>query len=131
MAKTDYKTIDDYVNGLSAEEKVGVRAICAAIKKAVPEAEGVISYQIPAFRYHGWIFYVSAHKEHYSLSCPPPIAAFDVFKKELARYAKSKSALRLPKNEPLPLALITKMAACHAQHNARQASQKGDKKSQR
>lgn len=128
MAKTDYKSIDDYVADLSDENKLGVRAICEAITRAVPEAEGVISYQIPAYRYHGWIFYVSAHKEHYSLSCPPPIAAFEVFKKELARYPKTKSALKLPKKEPLPIALIEKMAACHARHNAKQASRQGARK---
>ena len=128
MPKTDYKTIDDYVADLSDENKAGVRAICDAITRAVPEAEGVISYQIPAFRYHGWIFYVSAHKEHYSLSCPPPIAAFEAFKAELARYEKTKSALKLPKKEPLPIHLIEKMAACHARHNVKEASHKGAKK---
>lgn len=125
MAKTDYKTIDEYVAALSDVDKRGVRAICDAITRAVPEAEGVISYQIPAFRYHGWIFYVSAHKEHYSLSCPPPIAAFEAFKKELARYEKTKSALRLPKAEALPIELIEKMAACHARHNRAQTRKKG------
>jgi uncharacterized protein YdhG (YjbR/CyaY superfamily) len=125
MAKTDYKTIDDYLADLSDENRTGVRAICDAITRAVPDAEGVISYQIPAFRYHGWIFYVSAHKDHYSLSCPPPIAAFEAFKDELARYAKSKSALKLPKKEPLPITLIEQMAACHAQHNVEQADKKG------
>ena len=128
MAKTDYKTIDDYLTDLSEENKAGVRAICDAITRAVPEAEPVISYQIPAFRYHGWIFYVSAHKDHYSLSCPPPYPAFAAFKNELAKYAKTKSALKLPKKEPLPIALIEKMAAHHAKHNVEQTAKKGAKK---
>lgn len=128
MAKTDYQTIDDYIASLGSEDQLAVRAICRAIQKAVPEAKGVISYQIPAFQYHGWIFYVSAHKAHYSLSCPPPIAAFDAFKQELARYQKTKSALKLPKSEPLPLVLIQKMAACHARHNREQSKNQGAKK---
>jgi uncharacterized protein YdhG (YjbR/CyaY superfamily) len=122
MAKTDFKTIEEYVDSLNDENRAGMLAICNAIKRSVPEAVGTISYQIPAFRYHGWIFYVSAHKDHYSLSCPPPIPSFEVFKDELARYAKTKSALKLPKKEPLPIELIEKMAACHAKHNVEQVS---------
>jgi uncharacterized protein YdhG (YjbR/CyaY superfamily) len=94
----------------------------------VPAAESVISYQIPAFRHYGWIFYVSAHKEHYTLSCPPPIPAFDKFKKELARYGKTKSSVKIPKKEPLPLALIGKMAAWHASVNVKQAKKDGARK---
>lgn len=128
MALTDFKTIDDYLASLSEENRTGVQAICDAIRRAVPEAEGVISYQIPAFRHNGgWIFYVSAHKDHYSLSCPPPIPSFETFKDELARYAKTKSALKLPKKEPLPIALIEKMAALHASYNLEQASKKRGK----
>jgi uncharacterized protein YdhG (YjbR/CyaY superfamily) len=128
MAKTDFKTIEDYIDSLTDENKAGVRAICDAITRAVPEAEGGISYQIPAFRYNGWIFYVSAHKDHYSLSCPPPIPSYEAFKDELARYAKTKSALKLPKKEPLPIELIEKMAACHAKYNVEQADKRAKKK---
>jgi uncharacterized protein YdhG (YjbR/CyaY superfamily) len=128
MALTDFKTIDDYLASLSEDNRAGVQAICDAIRRAVPEAEGVISYQIPAFRHNGgWIFYVSAHKDHYSLSCPPPIPSFETFKDELARYAKTKSALKLPKKEELPIGLIEKMAALHASYNLAQAGKKRGK----
>ena len=129
MALTEFKTIDDYLASLSEENRAGVQAIRDAIKRAVPEAEGVISYQIPAFRHNGgWIFYVSSHKDHYSLSCPPPVPSFETFKDELVRYAKTKSALKLPKKEELPLALIEKMAALHARYNLEQAGKKRAKK---
>ena len=126
MAKTDFKTIADYIGSLpDAESKAGIREIAAAIQRAVPQAESVISYQLPAFRTAGgWIFYISAHKAHYSLSCPPPYPAYAEFKTELAKYEKSKSALKLPKSEKLPMKLIEKMAAHHAKVNAEQAAKK-------
>jgi uncharacterized protein YdhG (YjbR/CyaY superfamily) len=120
MAKTNYKTIDEYISDLSDEDKIGVRAICDAVVEAVPYAEGTISYQLPAFRHNGWILYVSAHRDHYTISCPPPSAVFEAFKEELAPYSRTKTstAVKLPKKKPLPLALIGKMAAWQARNNA-------------
>lgn len=119
MAKTDFKSIDEYIATFEGKHAAGLRSIRKAILSAVPQAEEVISYQIPAFRFHGWIFYMSAHKEHFSLSCPPPIAAFEEFAAELSGYEKTKSALRIPMSSPLPLDLIRRMAAFHAKCNLR------------
>jgi uncharacterized protein YdhG (YjbR/CyaY superfamily) len=111
MAKTDYKNADEYL----ATFEPGVRKILETVRKtiraAVPAAEEVISYQIPAFRLNGtWIFYYSGYKAHFALSCPPPFAAFKAFAKELAPYKKSVSAVQFPYDQPVPTTLITKMA---------------------
>lgn len=126
MAKTNHKTIEEYVAGLDDEDRRGVRDICDAVVQAVPEAEGVISYQLPAFRLNGWILYVSAHKDHYTISCPPPSAVFAAFEKELAPYAKTATltAVKIPKRQPLPLELIGRIAAWQARNNAEQAKKK-------
>ena len=124
MAKTDFKSIDEYIATFEGKHAAGLRAIRKAIRSAVPEAEEVISYQIPAFKFHGWIFYMSAHKEHFSLSCPPPFPAFEEFATELAGYAKTKSALKIPMSSPLPLDLIRRMAAFHAQVNLKRETRK-------
>ena len=89
MAKTDYKSIDEYIAAHDVSEQKVLQKIRATIHKAVPEAEEVISYQVPAFKYNGWIFYFGAYTNHYSISCPPPFTVFDVFKKELASYDMS------------------------------------------
>lgn len=120
MAKTDFKTIDDYIATFDGEDAAGLQALRKAILSAVPDAEERISYQIPAFHHHGWIFYISVHKQHFNLSCPPPSAAFEAFKDDLAQYKQTKSAVLLPKDKPLPLALIGRMAAVQAKANARQ-----------
>jgi uncharacterized protein YdhG (YjbR/CyaY superfamily) len=67
MAKTDFKTPDDYIQTLPKDVQTILNEVRQTIQKAVPEAEEVISYQIPAFKYHGWIFYVSAYQKHFSL----------------------------------------------------------------
>ena len=128
MAKTDFKNVGDYLATLSEHDREVVQAICDAIKAAVLEAEEVISYQLPAYKYHGWIFYVSAATNHYALSCPPPFAAFSEFKSQLAPYEISKSAVKFPKSAPVPLALIGDMARYQAQQNLERAAAKKQKK---
>lgn len=127
MAKTDFKTVADYLATLGLEEQIAVRAICDVIQQAVPEAEGTISYQLPAYKYHGWIFYVSAATKHYAISCPPPWNVFEAFKAELAPYNISKSTIQFPKSEPLPLDLIAAMSKYRGDENVRLEAAKAKK----
>lgn len=117
MAKTDYKSIDDYIAAHDADEQKVLQEMREAIHKAVPDAEEVISYQVPAFKYNGWIFYFGAYTNHYSISCPPPFSVFDAFRKELAPYEKSKSTIQFPKSKPFPYDLLMKMSKYRAKQN--------------
>jgi uncharacterized protein YdhG (YjbR/CyaY superfamily) len=128
MAKADFKTIDEYIATFDSEDAAALQAIREAILSAVPDAEERISYQIPAIHHHGWIFYFSAHKQHFNLACPPPSAAFEAFKDDLAQYKRTKSAVLLPKSKPLPLALIGRMATVQAKANVKQAQAKAKSK---
>lgn len=123
MAKTDFRTIEDYIDAAPEADREALRRLRDTIRQAVPEAEPVISYQIPAFRHHGWVFYFSAHANHYSISQPPPFAAFDAFAEELKGYKRSKSAVQFPK-DGVPFELIGRMAAFQAQENVRRAEAK-------
>jgi uncharacterized protein YdhG (YjbR/CyaY superfamily) len=125
MAKTDFKNADEYLATIPADQRNILETVRKTIRAAVPGAEEVISYQIPAFKKDGgWIFYYSGYKAHYALACPPPFAAFKEFKKELASYKQSVSAVQFPYDEPVPTALITKMAKFQAQENAKRAGGK-------
>lgn len=128
MAKTDFKTIDQYIQTRNAEEQKVLSKIRDTIREAVPGAEEVISYQIPAFKYHGFVFYFSAFTKHYSLSCPPPWTIFEEYKKELEPYEMSKSTIQFPKDKPFPFALLTKMAKFRAEANLRLEEAKPKKK---
>jgi uncharacterized protein YdhG (YjbR/CyaY superfamily) len=117
VAKTDFKSIDEYIGTFPEDVQETLERIRATIREAVPEAEEVISYQIPAFKYHGYIFYFSAYANHYALSCPPPWTIFEVFKEELAPYKLSKSTIQFPKSQPVPFELIGKMSKYRANEN--------------
>jgi uncharacterized protein YdhG (YjbR/CyaY superfamily) len=117
MAKTDFKNADEYLATLPKQVQQVLEQVRQTIRAAVPEAEEVISYQIPAFNYHGWVFYYSAYKQHFSLSCPPPFTVFEVFKQELSVYKRSKSTIQFPLDQPVPVKLIGAMAQYRAKEN--------------
>ena len=122
MATTDFRTVEDYLATLPTDRRAVLDQVRAAILAGVPEiAEEVISYQIPAVKHHGFVFYYSAHTRHYSLSCPPPFAAFEAFAEELARYKRSTSAVQFPYAEPVPVDLITRMSRFNAEQNQARA----------
>ena len=53
MAKTDFKSVDEYIATHPEDVQVILQRVRTAIRKAVPGAEEVISYQIPAYELHG------------------------------------------------------------------------------
>jgi len=117
MAKTDYRTIDDYIAAQSPAVQEVLQEVRRIIHEAVPGAEEVISYQVPAIRSHGWIFYFSAYRNHFSLACPPSPTLYETFAAELAPYKKSKSAIQFPYGEPVPVDLIRRMAKHRLEEN--------------
>ncbi|TXJ26812.1 MAG: DUF1801 domain-containing protein [Chitinophagaceae bacterium] len=126
MATTKFKTVEEYIDSHSKEVQKVLHSVQKAIQQAVPEAEEVISYQMPAFKFHGWIFYYSAYANHYSLSCPPPFTVFEKFKNDLASYEVSKSAIKFPFTKPVPIKLIKQMAKFRADQNLLRLKAKGE-----
>ena len=117
MAKTDFKNVDQYHHTFPEPVQERLEAIRQIIKTTVPDAEEVISYQIPAYKYHGYLIYYSAYTHHISLSSPFSDAFRTAFSAELKKYTNSKSAIQFPNNEKLPVALIKKMIAFRKKEN--------------
>ena len=117
MAKTDFKSVDEYHDTFQGEKRARLDAIRKTIREVAPDAEEVISYQIPAYKYFGFLIYYSAATHHISLSYPYSQALLDEFKTELSKYKMSKSALQLPDKDPLPLDLIGRIVAYRMKEN--------------
>lgn len=126
--RSRFETADKYIASFPKDKQKILREIQKTISTAVPEAEEVISYQVPAFKYKGWIFYYSIYTNHFSLSCPPPFTLSDEFKAELSRYKISKSTIQFPLDEPVPVKLIASMARFRARANEAQEEEKKKKK---
>ena len=111
MAKTDYKTIEEYHKLFSGDTLKRMQTIRELVHKVAPEVEEVISYQIPAFKlgdkYH--LIYYCAFPKHLTISSPWSEAMLKEFEVELKDYKVSKSAIQLPLGKPLPLDLIKRI----------------------
>jgi uncharacterized protein YdhG (YjbR/CyaY superfamily) len=53
MAKTNLKSVDEYIASQPEVVQGVLRRVRNAIRKAVPDAEEVISYKIPTYKLHG------------------------------------------------------------------------------
>jgi uncharacterized protein YdhG (YjbR/CyaY superfamily) len=119
MAKTDVKSVDEYIATHSEDVQAILSCVRSTIRNAVPGAEEMISYQIPAYKLHGnAVLYFAGWKRHYSLY-PATDRLVRAFRSELAPYKISKGTIRFPLSEPVPLKLIADIAKFRAKEGAR------------
>ena len=121
MAKTDFKSVDEYIASQPEGVQRTLKRLRSTIRKAVPEAEEVISYQIPAYKLHGRpVLYFAGWKEHYSIY-PSTDRVVAAFKADLAPYELSKGTIRFPLSDPVPVKLIEGIAKLRAREVAEKA----------
>lgn len=101
------KTIDEYIQLFSKETQVVLEEIRQTIKQEAPEAMEVISYKMPAFKYHGMLVYFAAYKNHIGFYALP--SGNKEFVKELSGYKTGKGSIQFLLDKPMPLALIRKI----------------------
>jgi uncharacterized protein YdhG (YjbR/CyaY superfamily) len=110
MAKTDFKTVDEYISTHPDAVQPTLQRVREAIRKAMPDAQEVISYQIPAYKVDGSVvLYFAGWKQHYSIY-PATDALLDEFKDDLAPYTVEKATIRFPLSQPVPVKLIERIA---------------------
>jgi uncharacterized protein YdhG (YjbR/CyaY superfamily) len=115
MAKTNFKSVDEYI----ASQPEAVQGVLArvrnTIRKAMPGAEEGISYQIPTYKLNGRpVLYFAGWRQHYSLY-PSTNRLVAAFKADLARYEVNKGTIRFPLAEAVPVKLIAGIAKFRAQ----------------
>lgn len=124
--KTKFSTVEAYIAAFPENIQSRLQQIRQVIKANAPEAEELISYNIPAFKLHGMLIFYSAYTNHISISIPPS-KVYEVFKNELSVYKVSKSAIQLPLNQPIPLELIGGMTKFRVKENTELAEKKKKK----
>jgi uncharacterized protein YdhG (YjbR/CyaY superfamily) len=119
MAKTHFQSVDDYV-ALQPEAVRGLlERVRSTIRKAVPEAEESISYQIPTYKLPGGpLIYFAGWKKHYSLY-PVSAQLIDALGEDLGAREVEKGTIRFPLDEPVPVKLITRIVKYRAKEVAR------------
>jgi uncharacterized protein YdhG (YjbR/CyaY superfamily) len=118
-ARKPPRNVDQYLAGFPPDVRTVLGRVRAAIGRALPRAEEVISYGIPAFRVQGRrVLYFAGWKQHYSLY--PSTARLEAeFKDALAPYeVNGKGTIRFPLSAPVPAKLIADIARFRAKESA-------------
>lgn len=110
-----YRTVEEVIADADPELRPTLEALRAAIRKAIPDVEERISYNMPGYRLHGVVMWWSVFKNHYSLFFRPAVK--DHFAEELSAYSQTKSAIHIPKNKRFPVGLLTRMVRYVARQN--------------
>lgn len=118
--------VDAYIAGFPKPVQVLLRKIRAVIRKAAPEAEEGIGYQMPAYTFHGPLIYFAGYGHH--IGFYPGAAGLANFKKEIAAYKSAKGSVQFPLDEPLPLDLVTRIVAFRVRENGLKAKNKSKAK---
>lgn len=103
---TTAKTIDDYIERYPKDVRRLLRQMRATFKKAAPKAVERISYGIPTFTIDGRSVHFAAFTNHIGFY---PGTAIAPFKEDLSAYKHAKGSVQFPLDEPLPLALVTRI----------------------
>jgi uncharacterized protein YdhG (YjbR/CyaY superfamily) len=107
MKKSLAQTIKEYITEQPKEHQERLEKLYALIRKSAPQADELISYQMPAFKFNGPLVYFALQKNH--IGFYPLPSAIREFKKELSDYKSSKGAVQFPLDKPLPVKLISSM----------------------
>lgn len=124
MAKTAFASVDAYLAAQPTTSRPTLELVRRTIREALPDAEEVISYQIPAYRLHGAVvLYFAGWREHYALY-PVGDGVLAAFAAELGSRVVSKGTIRFPLEEPVPVTLIAGIARLRADEAATRAAEK-------
>jgi len=129
MSKTKSKSVAEYIAAQPRASQSALRRVRSVIRKALPGAEEVISYGIPAYRMHGYVaLYFASWRAHYSLypvnarllsSLKPSSASFEV---------NDKGTIKFPLSEPVPVRLIASIAKLKGKDAAERAKARAGKR---
>lgn len=119
MTKMKSRSVADYLAEQPKASQRALRSVRRVIRKALPDAEEVISYGIPAYRVHGYVaLFFAGWRDHYSLY-PVNARLVAALKPSSVSYeVNDKGTIKFPLSEPVPENLIAKIAKMKGQEAA-------------
>ncbi len=121
-SKTAPKDIDEYIAGFPKDIQTILQKIRKTIKKAAPEAQEKIGYQMPTFTLNGNLVHFAAFKNH--IGFYPTPSGTEKFKKEISVYKAAKGSIQFPLDQPIPYDLISQIVEFRVKENLAKAKKK-------
>ena len=114
-ATNKFKTVDQYLSAFPSSTKVLLKKIRETVKEVAPQAEELISYNMPGFRWNGMLVWYAAYKQH--IGFYPTPSAIKTFAQELSQFKTSKGAIQFPIDKPIPASLVKKIVKFRMKQN--------------
>jgi uncharacterized protein YdhG (YjbR/CyaY superfamily) len=104
--------IDDFLENVEPRKRKELERIRVLARAIVPSAQETIAYNMPTLTYEGKAFLgFNAHARHIGIY-PYSGQVIPQLKDEFVGYAVSKSAIRVPLNQPISKRLLQLVIAC-------------------
>ena len=116
--KTDVKparTVDEYLERLPTDVMEALENLRHLIKSVAPDAEELISYQMPSYKLNGPLVYFAAFTNHCSFFCGKKIA--EEYAGELPSFKISGGTIQFTPSKPLPATIVRNIIKRRMQEN--------------
>jgi uncharacterized protein YdhG (YjbR/CyaY superfamily) len=110
-----FTSVDEYIAAQPATAQRALKRVRAAIRKAIPQAQEIIAYNMPAYKLgNASVLKFAAWKDHYALyaATKPIVKAFE---DELRNCKIDKGTIRFSFADPVPESLIQRIARFRAE----------------
>jgi len=121
MTDISFKNIDEYLALQPENFRIILEKIRQLVKKICPDAQEVISYQIPTFKYYGMLVSFAAFKKHCSFF---PGGIVPQFADELTDFKTSKGTIQFTPENPIPDKLLIKIIKFRMEQNLNKIKKK-------
>ncbi len=93
--------VDEYLDKVNAAQRPGLNRIRTIVKQVASDAEEVISYAMPGFKYKGkYLITYAPFKDHSSIF--PGAEAIEANKHQLEGFESSKGTVQFTDDKPIP-----------------------------
>ena len=116
--KSKPETIDEYLAGVSANQRAALEKLRKTIRAAAPKAEECISYGLAAFRLNGRPLVAFGATANHCAFYPMNSTIVEAFQGQLKSFETSKGTIRFSPDSPLPAALVKKLVKVRVAENS-------------
>jgi len=113
---TSFKNVDAYLQALPDPERITLESLRQTIRRAAPQAEEGISYQIPTYKYKGALVHFAAFKDHCSFFVVNK-EILKLFDAELNSFTTSGTTIHFTPTHPVPASLVKRIVALRIKQN--------------
>jgi uncharacterized protein YdhG (YjbR/CyaY superfamily) len=116
--------VDKYLAGVPEEKRALLEKLRQTIRAVVPNAEEILWYQMPTFKFEGRpLVTFAAFQNHCSLF-PMSGAIIKAHEDDLKSFLTSKGTIRFTSDKPLPVALVKKIVRARIKENQARGKKK-------